>query len=42
MGKSGKDFSMRLLVDPDEAYAYLAKDLELSEYVYKRLKNADQ
>ena len=42
LGKSGKDFSMRLLVDPDEAYAYVAKDLELSEYVYKRLKNADQ
>ena len=40
-GKSGKDFAHTLKTNPDEAYEYLANDLELSEYVYNRLTNAD-
>lgn len=37
-GKSGKDFHKLVLKDPDAAYEYLANDLELTEYVYNRMK----
>ena len=39
-GKSGKYFADTLKVDPDVAYEYLANDLELTEYVYRRLTYA--
>lgn len=39
---SGKDFHLNLKYgDANEAYDYLANDLELTEYVYNRLKHAD-
>ena len=38
-GKDGKDFHELLMKNSDEAYGYLANDLELTQFVYDRMRS---